>query len=160
MEDIYKVRGEQMRSAITEHQENIKKFVQDKYMEKAGFVPPITVVDRTEKQERTFEGGSKRDDDTDKPLVNHFDAYCRLRFGYLLRAGANKYDKGNWRKGQPIETALESLHRHIAKWEYNYENNIPQDEDHIMQSIFNLQLIAKNEQKAGIAVDHFYGKLK
>lgn len=107
---------------------------------------------------RQFDTGSKRDNDDNKPLVNHIDPYTRLRFGHLLRAGATKYGINNWRLGQPTETALESLHRHLAKFELNLKNGIDQDEDHIMSCIFNLQLIAMNEEKEGITVDHFYKK--
>jgi hypothetical protein len=100
---------------------------------------------------RIFESGSQRDDDTDKPLVNHLTAYLRLRFGYLLRMGANKYGKNNWQKGQPTETALESLHRHLAKYEIG-----DRSEDHLSAIIFNVQLIMKNEEKEGIKIDEYY----
>lgn len=109
---------------------------------------------------RVFEGGSKRDDDTNKPLVNHLDPYLRLRFGYLLRAGANKYDKGNWKKLQPAETALESLHRHLAKYELNLQNGVEQDEDHLSSIIFNTMLLMKLDEKEGVPFDHFYGTMK
>jgi hypothetical protein len=109
---------------------------------------------------REFSTGSRRDDDSNKPLVNHLDPYLRLRFGYLLRQGANKYDKGNWKKLQPTETALESLHRHLAKFELNLQNGVEQDEDHLSAVIFNVMLIMKQEEKEGIATDHFYGTLK
>lgn len=109
---------------------------------------------------RTFESGSVRDNDDDKPLVNHLDPYLRLRFGYLLRAGANKYSKGNWKLGQDTETALESLHRHLAKYELNLNSGIAQDEDHLSAVVFNVMLIMKNEEKAGIPVDHYYGTTK
>lgn len=100
---------------------------------------------------RIFESGSQRDDDTDKPLVNHLTAYVRLRFGYLLRIGANKYGKNNWQKGQPTETALESLHRHLAKYELG-----DRSEDHLSAIIFNVQLIMKNEEQEGIKIDEYY----
>lgn len=104
-----------------------------------------------DKSKRVFETGSQRDDDTNKPLPNHLDAYVRMRFGYLLRQGANHYEKGNWRKGQPTEAALESLHRHLAKYELGDVS-----EDHLSAIIFNVQLIMKNEQKDGLSVDFFY----
>jgi hypothetical protein len=100
---------------------------------------------------RIFESGSQRDDDTDKPLVNHLTSYLRLRFGYLLRMGANKYGKNNWQKGQPTEAALESLHRHLAKYELG-----DREEDHLSAIVFNVQLIMKNEEKEGIKIDHYY----
>ena len=107
---------------------------------------------------RQFDTGSQRDDDTNKPLPSHLDAYVRMRFGYLLRQGANHYEKGNWRKGQPTETALESLHRHLAKFEINLYNGVDQDEDHLSAIIFNVMLIMKNEEKEGILVDKYYKK--
>jgi hypothetical protein len=100
---------------------------------------------------RIFESGSQRDDDTHKPLVNHLTAYLRLRFGYLLRIGANKYGKNNWQKGQPTEAALESLHRHLAKYEIG-----DRTEDHLSAIIFNVQLIMKNEEKEGIKINEYY----
>jgi hypothetical protein len=101
--------------------------------------------------QRTFESGSKRDDDTNKPLVNHLTAYLRLRFGYLLRMGANKYGKNNWQKGQPTEAAIESLHRHLAKYELG-----DRSEDHLSAIVFNVQLIMKNEEQEGINIDEYY----
>ncbi|AMR34174.1 hypothetical protein A0256_23335 [Mucilaginibacter sp. PAMC 26640] len=100
---------------------------------------------------RTFDTGSIRDNDTDKPLVNHFDSYTRLRFGHLLRKGANNYGKGNWKKGQPNEAALESLHRHLAY----YEEGLLPEEDHLSAIIFNVQLILMNEKSAGVEVDRY-----
>lgn len=108
---------------------------------------------------RIFESGSQRDDDTNKPLPSHLDAYVRMRYGYLLRMGANHYEKGNWRLGQPKETALESLHRHLAKFEINLYNGVEQDEDHLSAIIFNVMLIMKNEEKEGILVDKYYKKV-
>jgi hypothetical protein len=100
---------------------------------------------------RVFDTGSQRDDDSNKPLVNHLTAYLRLRFGYLLREGANKYGKNNWQKGQPDETALESLHRHLAKYELG-----DRSEDHLSAIIFNVQLIMMNEEKEGIEINEYY----
>ena len=106
-----------------------------------------------EEDNRTFESGSKRDKDDDKPLVNHLDAYTRLRFGYLLRKGSNHYGKNNWKKGQPDEAAIESLNRHLALYELG-----DRSEDHLSSIIFNAQLIMMNEQKEGIKPNHYYEK--
>lgn len=114
------------------------------------------IAEYVKSQNRVFESGSQRDNDTDKPLPSHLDAYVRLRYGYLLRQGANHYEKGNWKKGQPTETAIESLHRHLAKFEINLQNGVEQDEDHLSAIIFNVQLIMKNEEKEGIKVDQYY----
>jgi len=116
----------------------------------------LQLSDNKNSNNRVFETGSQRDNDTNKSLPNHLDAYVRMRYGYLLRHGANHYDKGNWRKGQPTETALESLHRHLAKFEINLDSGVEQDEDHLSAIIFNVQLIMKNEQKEGTKVDQYY----
>jgi len=100
---------------------------------------------------RVFESGSQRDSDENKPLPSHLDAYVRLRYGYLLRMGANKYEKNNWQKGQPDESSLESLHRHLAKYEIG-----DRSEDHLSAIIFGIQLIMKNEQASGVAIDAYY----
>ena len=105
------------------------------------------------KDERVFDSGSKRDNDSNKPLVNHLDPYVRLRYGYLLRQGANKYGKNNWKLGQPTEAALESLHRHLAKFELGDVS-----EDHLSAIIFNVQIIMKNEEKQGVQPDHYFNE--
>lgn len=102
---------------------------------------------------REFESGSKRDSDTDKPLTNHLTGYLRLRFGYLLRRGANKYGKGNWKLGQPNEAAEESLDRHWSKWIAG-----DRSEDHLAAIVFNVQLIMMNEEKEGIKAEHWHEK--
>jgi hypothetical protein len=107
--------------------------------------------DRFQDDHRTFESGSKRDADETKPLVNHFDAYCRLRYGYLLRKGANHYGKNNWKLGQPDEAAIESLNRHLALYEVG-----DRSEDHLSAIIFNVQLLMKNEEKEGITFKHYH----
>ena len=103
------------------------------------------------KTNRVFESGSQRDDDTNKPLPSHLDPYVRMRFGYLLRMGSNKYEKNNWQKGQPDESSLESIHRHLAKYEMG-----DRTEDHLSAIIFGIQLIMKNEQTSGVEVDAYY----
>jgi len=108
---------------------------------------------------RVFSTGSQRDNDDHKPLVNHLAPYLRLRYGYHLRKGAGHYGKGNWKLGQPKETAIESLNRHLALYELNDQLGLQQDEDHLSAMIFNIKLILENEQKQGIQPDHFF-KLK
>ena len=109
------------------------------------------IAEYVKQAKRVFESGSQRDDDKNKPLPSHLDAYVRLRFGYLLRMGANKYEKNNWQKGQPNESSLESLHRHLAKYEMG-----DRSEDHLSAIIFGIQLIMKNEQTSGVEVDAYY----
>lgn len=110
-------------------------------------------------EKRVFATGSQRDNDADKPLVNHLDPYLRLRFGYHMRIGAMKYEKGNWQKGQPTEVALESLHRHLAQYEQDIKDGELSKEDHLSAIIFNTMLIMRNEEVEGVEQDHYFRKL-
>lgn len=109
---------------------------------------------------RKFSTGSQRDNDSGKPLVNHFTPYARLRFGQRLRDGANKYGKKNWSLGQPTDVQIESIGRHLAKWELNDEKGIEQDEDHLSAILFNVMMIMQNEDRElNIPWNHYAGKL-
>lgn len=116
-------------------------------------------VSKETAEKRVFDTGSQRDNDTDKPLVNHLDPYLRLRFGYHMRIGAQKYEKGNWQKGQPTEVALESLHRHLAQYEQDLKDGELSKEDHLSAIIFNTMLIMRNEEVEGVEQDHYFRKL-
>ena len=108
------------------------------------------------KNSRQFESGAIRDDNKNKPFVHNLKGYTRLRFGYHMTSGAQNYGDSNWEKGMPTESYLESLDRHLAKYRYNLENNLPQDEDHLSAIIFGIQGCMMNEQKEGIKPDHYF----
>lgn len=101
---------------------------------------------------RTFETGSVRDSDTNKPLPSDLHPYVRMRYGYHMRENANKYSKGNWQLGQPNEALLESLHRHLAKFELGIEDG----EDHLSGVLFGVKMLMLNERKEGVGMDDFY----
>lgn len=105
-------------------------------------------------KERSFESGSKRDDDSNKPLTNHLLGYTRIRFGYRLRSGATKYGKGNWRLGQPEETIEESTDRHWAQW-----LDGDRSEDHLAAVMFGLNQLMLKDKEAGIPADHYFKPL-
>jgi hypothetical protein len=149
----YELIEEKKSNPIADFQKDLQKNMLTQIMQ---FDEEIGLYNNKTKNKRVFESGSQRDNDSNKPLPSHLDAYVRLRYGYLLRQGANHYEKGNWRKGQPTETAIESLHRHLAKFEINLQNGVEQDEDHLSAIIFNVQLIMKNEEKEGVKVDQYY----
>lgn len=107
-------------------------------------------------QSREFESGAKRDSNRNKPFVHNLKGYMRLRFGYHMNVGARTYGDSNWEKGMPTESYLESIDRHLAKYKYNLENNLPQDEDHLSAMIFGCQGCMINEEKSGIKVDHYF----
>lgn len=105
---------------------------------------------------RVFKSGAQRDANDSKPYVHNILGYTRLRYGYHSNMGSHKYGDGNFRKGIPTEAALESLDRHLAKYKYNIEKGLPQDEDHLSAMIFNIQLCMMNEDREGMKPDHFF----
>lgn len=107
-------------------------------------------------KERTFSSGAKRDSNKYKPYVHNLKGYTRLRFGYHMNAGAQNYGDSNWEKGMPSESYLESMDRHMAKYLYNLQNNLPQEEDHLSAIIFGAQGCMMNEQQMGIKPDYYY----
>lgn len=103
--------------------------------------------------DRVFESGSKRDNDTHKPLTTALTAYARLRYGYHLRKGSNNYGKDNWKLGQPTEAVLESLDRHLAQYLGG-----DRSEDHLSAIMFGVVMLMQNEEKEGIKADYYFEK--
>ena len=107
-----------------------------------------------ENKDRTFEGGAKRDSNSNKPFIHNLLGYTRQRFGYLTNLGARKYGDSNFLKGMPTPIALESLDRHLASY---MEGD--RSEDHLAAIIFGAQLCMINEQREGITSDYYFNKL-
>jgi len=100
---------------------------------------------------RKFKTGAQRDNNSNKPFVHNFKGYTRLRFGYHMTTGANKYGDQNWIKGMPIESYLESVDRHLAQY-LNGDRN----EDHLSAILFGIQGCMIEEQKQGIPADKYF----
>jgi hypothetical protein len=100
---------------------------------------------------RVFKTGAQRDTNSNKPFIHNLKGYTRLRFGYHMTTGANKYGDGNWEKGLPTECYLESLDRHLAMYIAG-----DRSEDHLSAIIFNTQGCMINEQKEGIKPDNYF----
>ena len=105
-------------------------------------------------KERIFDTGSKRDANDNKPRIADLKAYTRKRFGYHMLKGSKNYGIGNFEKGQPTESSLESIHRHLADYELG-----DRSEDHLSAVLFGIQLIMLNEQKEEIKPDHYHETL-
>ena len=104
---------------------------------------------------RRFTSGARRDSNYGKPNVHDMQGYTLLRFGYHMELGEQNYGEGNYLKGIPDEVAKESLARH-------YANVMSGDdkEDNLSAIIFGCQLLMLNQEKRGIAPDHYYNKIK
>jgi len=104
---------------------------------------------------RIFESGAQRDSNENKSAIHNLKGYTRLRFGYHMRIGANKYGDSNWEKGLPTECYLESLDRHLAMYMMG-----DRSEDHLSAIIFGIRGCMINEQKDGIQPNYYFNKLK
>lgn len=107
------------------------------------------------KDYREFETGSRRDSDAGKPRVADLKAYTRLRFGYHMLIGSEKYGEGNFELGQPNESTLKSIHRHLAQFELGDDS-----EDHMSAVLFGVQMIMLEQQRTGVSIKHYYTKHK
>lgn len=75
---------------------------------------------------------------TDEGCSSFSVSYTRLAIHY--QNGAKKYDKNNWRKGQPVSRYYDSGMRHLWKIEQNL-----QDEDHYAALLWNLVAIIQTK---------------
>jgi hypothetical protein len=71
------------------------------------------------------------------------------RYAKYMTSKAEKYGKGNFKKGIPTESYVKSMLRHVDKYMRNtYENgNDEKNEDHISAIIFNAFGILHNEEQ-------------
>lgn len=100
---------------------------------------------------RVFETGAQRDSDSIKAAIHNLKGYTRLRFGYHMRLGANKYGDSNWELGMPSNQYLESVDRHLASY---MEGD--RSEDHLSAIMFGIQGCMINEQKDDIKSDYYF----
>lgn len=102
---------------------------------------------------RKYKSGAKRDGNSSKPFIHNIKGYSRIRYGFHMTKGANKYGDGNWEKGLPTECYLESIDRHLA---YYMEGD--RSEDHLSALLFGIFGIMENEKKQGIKSDYYFNK--
>lgn len=108
-----------------------------------------------EENTRVYNSGAQRDGDGNKPYTHDLKPYLRLRFGYHMRMGARKYGDGNFLKGFPDESIIQSGDRH---WTNIMNGDL--SEDNCSAMIFAIQLLMLNQEKVGIKPDHWFKKLE
>jgi len=106
-----------------------------------------------DKKARVFPSGAKRDNNSNKPFIHNLKGYTRIRFGYHMTKGAQKYGDSNWTLGMPSEQYLESVDRHLALYLAG-----DRSEDHLSAIIFGIQGVMLNEEKEGAKADHYFKK--
>jgi hypothetical protein len=90
-----------------------------------------TVLDSGKRQE--FSTGSRRDLQEGKGNPSLLQLMAIIEVSKVAEAGAVRYGRDNWRKGQPLSRYLDSAMRHLIKFNYGWE-----DEPHLDQCIWNL----------------------
>jgi hypothetical protein len=88
-----------------------------------------------------FDTGAVRDSQEGKPdFVETTSFTALLRYAEYMTPKGQKYGRGNWRKGIPIENYEMSLMRHVNKYFRNkYEGgNDEPEEDHLSAMVFNI----------------------
>lgn len=81
---------------------------------------------------RQFSTGAVRDAATGKPRLSLIPQDLLARVAKHYELGAIKYGTDNWRKGQPQDTTLDSLERHILAYRKGET-----DEDHLAAVVWN-----------------------
>lgn len=84
---------------------------------------------------QTWDTGSQRDRATGKGLPSLIPTLALRRLAGLYERGAAKYDRHNWRKGQPLSSYIDSLLRHL--WLVMDCQSEADGEDHCAAIIWN-----------------------
>jgi hypothetical protein len=112
-------------------------------------------------EQRQFESGSRRDDDSMKPLPMELNPYMLMRYGYHMKKG-QKYGDGNWELGQPDKEVWRSMDRHYtqAKMCHKFPEQASKmgidKEDHLSAILFGLNMLMHNECLNDVPVDRYF----
>ncbi len=90
--------------------------------------------------------GMVRDTRKGKGRFDLMSPIALRRLAGVYERGAEKYNDHNWRKGAPLSRFLDSAERHINSYKENQWKGVPQDEDHIIQAMWNLMALAHLEE--------------
>jgi hypothetical protein len=99
---------------------------------------------------REFSSGAVRDVDTSKEdYIESISWITMRRYAFYMKSMEDRYGRGNWIKGIPIEEYEKSMMRHIQKYLSNkyYGTDIEPEVDHLSAAMFNLQGIIHEEEK-------------
>lgn len=98
----------------------------------------------------TFPTGAIRDSQENKfDLAEYLSPLVIARFAEYMQKNARKYGAGNWRKGIPESSALQSKRRHsllVDLGEYGVE--LEPETDHLCGELFNVMVKLHEEEVA------------
>lgn len=82
---------------------------------------------------REFSTGAVRDVNEDKGRMDLLSPFANIRTAKWLQAGAKKYGDRNWERGIPFSCLLDSVLRHLYKYQAGMR-----DEDHLAAARFGI----------------------
>lgn len=82
---------------------------------------------------REFSSGAVRDRGAGKARPSLIPGWAEFAYGWILEAGARKYDDRNWEKGMPISEYIDSARRHLDAYKMG-----KRDEAHLWQAFWNV----------------------
>lgn len=100
-----------------------------------------------------FNTGAVRDSQEGKEdYIESISWLTMRRYAFYMKDNENKYGRGNWKKGIPVESYERSLLRHIQKYLANkYDNaDLEPNEDHLSAALFNLQGLIHEQERLKI----------
>jgi hypothetical protein len=104
------------------------------HLEDVVFLPPQFVTKDSGARQQ-FATGSQRDTAEGKGIPSLIPTVVLRRLAGLYERGAQKYDRDNWRKGQPISRYYDSLQRHL--WSVMDGDEYDGGEDHLAAVVWN-----------------------
>ena len=110
-----------------------------------------------QQEQRVFNTGAIRDQDTNKPDFVESVSWLTLgRYAMYMKGMEAKYGRGNWKKGIPIEEYEKSLMRHLHKYLANkYDGaSLELEIDHLAAAMFNLMGLMHEEEKLKMCREH------
>ena len=89
-----------------------------------------------------FSTGSVRDNGEGKGWFHLIPMLPLERLAQHYENGARKYEKDNWKKGQPLSRYYDSAMRHLLKWKEGWT-----DEDHLSAAMWNIAALVWTENE-------------
>lgn len=93
-------------------------------------------------ENRKFETGSVRDSVEGKGDFYSIPPHALKRLALRFEFGAKKYDRFNWRKGQPMSVLMDSLERHLNDFKSGCDK-----EDHLAAIAWNVFVLMDQERR-------------
>lgn len=111
-----------------------------------------------ENENKVFESGAQRSIGNKEDYVETISFLALKRYAEYMTSQQERYGRGNWRKGIPIESYEQSLMRHLQKYFSNkYDGtNVEPDVDHLAAAWFNLQGLMHEEEKLKMMIEIIY----